>query len=88
MKRFKIPETGDNVILKSKKTADYKEVKIVEVEDEFYAIELATGKSLKDNSEAFIGESIPELLGCLQDKYEIYLEDELVEVSCLDYEPK
>ena len=45
MKRFKIPETGDNVILKSKKTADYKEVKIVEVEDEFYAIELATGKS-------------------------------------------
>nr|DAE69420.1 MAG TPA: hypothetical protein [Caudoviricetes sp.] len=36
MKRFKIPETGDNVILKSKKTADYKEVKIVEVEDEFY----------------------------------------------------
>ena len=28
MKRFKIPETGDNVILKSKKTADYKEVKI------------------------------------------------------------
>lgn len=46
MKRFKIPETGDNVILKSKKTADYKEVKIVEVEDE------------------------------------------LVEVSCIDYEPK
>lgn len=35
MKRFKIPETGDNVILKSKKTADYKEVKIVEVEDDF-----------------------------------------------------
>lgn len=33
MKRFKIPETGDNVILKSKKTADYKEVKIVEVEE-------------------------------------------------------
>lgn len=47
MKRFKIPETGDNVILKSKKTTDYKEVKIVEVEAEFYAIELATGKSLK-----------------------------------------
>ncbi|QTP20217.1 hypothetical protein J7S35_000677 [Lactobacillus gasseri] len=88
MKRFKIPETGDNVILKSKKTADYKEIKMVEVEDEFYAIELATGKSLKDNSETFIGESIPDLLGCLQDRYEIYLEDELVEVSCIDYEPK
>ena len=38
MKRFKIPETGNNVILKSKKTDDYKEIKIVEVEDEFYAI--------------------------------------------------
>ena len=88
MKRFKIPETGDNVILKSKKTADYKEVKIVEVEDEFYVIELATGKSLKDNSENFIGESIPDLLGCLQDRYEIYLEDELVEVNCIDYEQK
>ena len=88
MKRFKIPETGDNVILKSKKTTDYKEVKIVEVEAEFYAIELATGKSLKDKSETFIGESIPDLLSCLQDRYEIYLEDELVEVSCIDYEPK
>lgn len=88
MKRFKIPETGDNAILKSKKTAVYKEVKIVEVEDEFYAIELATGKSLKDKSETFIGESIPDLLGCLQDRYEIYLEDDLVEVSCIDYEPK
>ena len=88
MKRFKIPETGDNVILKSKKTTDYKEVKIVEVEDEFYTIELATGKALKDKSETFIGESIPDLLGCLQDRYEIYLEDELVEVSCIDYEPK
>ncbi|MDK7137124.1 hypothetical protein [Lactobacillus paragasseri] len=88
MKRFKIPEIGDNVILKSKKTADYKEIKIVEVEDEFYAIELATGKSLKDNSETFIGESIPDLLGRLQDRYEIYLEDELVEVSRIDYEPK
>lgn len=88
MKRFKIPETGDNVILKSKKTADYKEVKIVEVEDEFYVIELATGKSLKDNSETFIGESIPDLLGRLQDRYEIYLEDELVEVNCIDYEQK
>lgn len=88
MKRFKIPETGDNVILKSKKTADYKEVKIVEVEDEFYVIELATCKSLKDNSETFIGKSIPDLLGCLQDRYEIYLEDELVEVNCIDNEQK
>lgn len=88
MKQFKIPETGDNVILKSKKTADYKEVKIVEVEDEFYVIELATCKSLKDNSETFIGESIPDLLGCLQDRYEIYLEDELVEVNCIDNEQK
>lgn len=88
MKRFKIPETGDNVILKSKKTADYKEVKIVEVEDEFYVIELATCKSLKDNSETFIGESIPDLLDCLQDRYEIYLEDELVEVNCIDNEQK
>ena len=81
MKRFKIPETGDNVILKSKKTTDYKEVKIVEVE-------LATGKSLKDKSETFIGESIPDLLGCLQDRYEIYLDDEFVEVSGFDYVPK
>lgn len=88
MKRFKMPKLGNNVVLRNKKSADYKEVKIVEVEDEFYAIELATGKSLKDNSETFIGESIPDLLGCLQDKYEIYLEYELVEVSCLDYEPK
>lgn len=78
MKRFKIPETGDNVILKSKKTADYKEVKIVEVEDEFYAIELATGKSLKDKSDTVVGESIPDLLGCLQNTYEIYLEDDSV----------
>ena len=88
MKRFKIPETGDNVILKSKKTTDYKEVKIVEVEAEFYSIELATGKSLKDKSETFIGESIPDLLGCLQDRYEIYLDDEFVEVSGFDYVPK
>lgn len=78
MKRFKIPETGDNVILKSKKTADYKEVKIVEVEDEFYAIELATGKSLKDKSDTVVGESIPYLLGCLQNTYEIYLEDDSI----------
>ena len=61
---------------------------IVEVEDEFYVIELATCKSLKDNSETFIGESIPDLLGCLQDRYEIYLEDELVEVNCIDNEQK
>lgn len=81
MKRFKIPETGNNVILKSKKTDDYKEIKIVEVEDEFYAIELATGKSLADNSETFIGESIPDLLGCLQDRYEIYLEDDSAEME-------
>lgn len=81
MKRFKIPETGNNVILKSKKTDDYKEIKIVEVEDEFYAIELATGKSLKDNSETFIGESIPDLLGCLQNSYEIYLEDDSAEME-------
>lgn len=81
MKRFKIPETGNNVILKSKKTDSYKEIKIVEVEDEFYAIELATGKSLKDNSETFIGESIPDLLGCLQNRYEIYLEDDSAEME-------
>ncbi len=81
MKRFKIPETGNNVILKSKKTDDYKEIKIMEVEDEFYAIELATGKSLKDNSETFIGESIPDLLGCLQNRYEIYLEDDSAEME-------
>lgn len=81
MKRFKVPETGNNVILKSKKTDDYKEIKIVEVEDEFYAIELATGKSLKDNSETFIGESIPDLLGCLQNRYEIYLEDDSAEME-------
>ena len=81
MKRFKIPETGNNVILKSKKTDDYKEIKIVEVEDEFYAIELATGKSLKDNSETFIGEAIPDLLGCLQNRYEIYLEDDSAEME-------
>lgn len=81
MKRFKIPETGNNVILKSKKTDYYKEIKIVEVEDEFYAIELATGKSLKDNSETFIGESIPDLLGCLQNRYEIYLEDDSAEME-------
>lgn len=81
MKRFKIPETGNNVILKSKKKDSYKEIKIVEVEDEFYAIELATGKSLKDNSETFIGESIPDLLGCLQNRYEIYLEDDSAEME-------
>ncbi|MES5121351.1 hypothetical protein [Lactobacillus gasseri] len=79
MKRFKMPKLGDNVVLRNKKSADFKEVKLVEVEDEyFYAIELATGKSLKDKSDTVVGESIPDLLGCLQDTYEIYLEDDSV----------
>lgn len=89
MKRFKMPKLGNNIVLRNKKSADFKEVKLVEVEDKyFYAIELATGKSLKDKSETFIGESIPDLLGCLQDRYEIYLDDEFVEVSGFDYVPK
>lgn len=79
MKRFKMPKLGNNVVLRNKKSADFKEVKLVEVEDEyFYAIELATGKSLKDKSDTVVGESIPDLLGCLQNTCEIYLEDDSV----------
>lgn len=48
MKRFKMPKLGNNVVLRNKKSADFKEVKLVEVEDEyFYAIELATESSSK-----------------------------------------
>ncbi|WP_244328167.1 hypothetical protein [Lactobacillus paragasseri] len=66
MKRFKMPKLGNNIVLRNKKSADFKEVKLVEVEDKyFYAIELATGKSLKDKSDTVVGESIPDLLGCL-----------------------
>ncbi|PJZ17374.1 hypothetical protein BHU41_11165 [Lactobacillus crispatus] len=49
MKRFKMPKLGNNVVLRNKKSADFKEVKLVEVEDEyFYACLLYTSDAADD----------------------------------------
>lgn len=73
--KFKMPEVGDHILLKRNIHVFECECLITKLEDEEYCvINLENGKGIRDeNNDLICSDSIPELLGELQQYCLIYL---------------
>ena len=73
--KFKMPEVGDHILLKLTIHTLENECLLTKLEDEEYCvINLENGKGIRDEYDDLIcSDSIPELLGELQQYYFIYL---------------
>ena len=73
--KIKMPEVGDHILLKLTIHTLENECLLTKLEDEEYCvINLENGKGIRDeNDDLICSDSIPELLGELQQYYFIYL---------------
>ena len=72
--KFKMPEVGDHILLKIESQFSHEVILTSLDNDEYCAINLENGKGIRDeNDDLICSDSIPELLGELQQYYLIYL---------------
>ncbi len=71
--KFKMPEVGDHILLKSKIFPPIEATIVSLGDDEFCAIVTKTGEGINVKNELICCSSVPELLAELQKYREIYL---------------
>ena len=71
--KFKIPDVGDHLLLEIESQFSHEVILTSLDDDEYCAINLENGKGITDDNGLICSDSIPELLGELQQYYLIYL---------------